>query len=60
MALLWTCSKSATSFLCWGLQAWTRCFTWGLTRAEQSGTIPSLSLLDTLFVMQPRTQLAFW
>ena len=33
---------------------------WALTRAEQSGRIPSLDLMPTLLVMQPRIQLAFW
>ena len=32
----------------------------GLSRGEQRGRIPSLDLLVTLLVMQPRTQLAFW
>ncbi|KAK4822069.1 hypothetical protein QYF61_009330 [Mycteria americana] len=32
----------------------------GLTRAEQRGRTPSLALLATLRVMQPRTRLAFW
>jgi len=33
---------------------------WGLTRVEQRGRIPSLDLLATLLLMQPKTQLAFW
>jgi len=33
---------------------------WALTRAEQRDRIPSLDLLATLLLMQPRTQLAFW
>jgi len=33
---------------------------WGLTRMEEMGRIPSLALLATLLLMQPRTQLAFW
>uniref|UniRef100_A0A8D0FDG9 ABC-type glutathione-S-conjugate transporter n=1 Tax=Strix occidentalis caurina TaxID=311401 RepID=A0A8D0FDG9_STROC len=32
----------------------------GLTRPEQRGRIPSLALLATLLLMQPRTWLAFW
>ena len=31
-----------------------------LRRAEQRGSIPSLDLLATLLVMQPRRRLAFW
>jgi len=34
--------------------------TWGLTRAEQSGRITSLNLLDMLLFVQPRIELAFW
>ena len=34
VALLWTRSKSSTSFLYWGPQAWMQCSRWGLTRAE--------------------------
>jgi len=34
-ALLWTCSNSPTSFLCWGSQAWTQYSRWSLMRAEQ-------------------------
>ena len=34
VALLWTRSKSSTSFLYWGLQAWMQYSRWGLTRAE--------------------------
>jgi len=30
------------------------------SRAEQRGRIPSLNLLATLLLMQPRTRLAFW
>jgi len=33
---------------------------WGLTRAEQRGRIPSLDLLATMLLMQPRVLLAFW
>jgi len=32
---------------------------WGLIRAEQKGTTPSLSWLDSLLFMQPRILLAF-
>jgi len=35
-------------------------FTWGRTREEQRGRIPSLDLLATLLLMQPRIRLAFW
>jgi len=58
--LLWTRSNSSMSFLCWGLQSWTQDCRWGLTRAEQRGRIPSLALLATLLLMQPRVWLAFW
>ena len=33
---------------------------WGLTRAEQRGTITSLSRLAIHLLMQPRILLAFW
>ena len=32
----------------------------GLRRAEERGSIPSLDMLATLLVMQPRSCLAFW
>lgn len=38
MAFLWTCSKSSTSFLSWGPQAWKQYYRWGLTQSEQRGT----------------------
>ena len=38
-----------------GAQAWMQYSRRGLTRAEQRGTITSLSLLATPFLMQPRT-----
>lgn len=44
-ALLWIHSKSYTSFLCWGPQAWMQ----RLTGAEWRGTIPFLTLLSPLF-----------
>ena len=50
----------STSFLCWGPQTWMQHSRWGLTRAEQRGTIPSLDLLATPQLMQPMMQLAFW
>ena len=56
--LLWTRSNSPTSFLCWGPQAWTQYCRWGLTRAEQRGTIPSLPTASPLWV-QPRALVAF-
>ena len=58
--LLWTCSKSSSSFLHWGPQAWTQYSRCGPTRAEQRGTITSLTLLATPLLMQPRIKLAFW
>ena len=36
VALLWTCYKSSTSFLCWGPQVWTQCCRWDLTREGKS------------------------
>jgi len=60
MALLWTRSNRSMSFLCWGLQRQTQESRWGLTTVEKRGRIPSLDLLATLFLMQPRIQLAFW
>ena len=47
VALLGTLSNSSVSFLYWGLHTWTQYCRWGLTRAEQRGTITSLSLLAT-------------
>ena len=41
-------------------QAWTQYSRWGLTRAEQRGTITSLSLLAATLLIQPRILLAFW
>jgi len=58
--LLWTHSSSSASVLCWGPQAWMQDSRWGLTRAEQKGTIPSLTLLATPLLMEPRILLAFW
>jgi len=58
-ALLWTRSNSPTSFLCWGPQAWTQDSRWGLTRAEQRGTVPSLPAATPL-LMQPGLLAAFW
>ena len=58
--LLWTCSNSFTSFLCWGPQAWIQYCSWGLTMSEQRGTNTFLSLLVTPLLMQLRIQLAFW
>ena len=46
--LLWTCSNSSMSFLCWGPQSWTQSCRWGLSRGEQRGRIPSLDLLATV------------
>ena len=60
VVLLWTRSKSSTSFLCWGPQTWMQFCRWGLMRAEQRGTILPLSLLATPLLMQPKIQLAFW
>ena len=49
VALLCACSKSSTSFLCWGPQAWVQYSRWGLTRTEWRGTITSLSCWPPLF-----------
>jgi len=37
-----------------------QCSEWGLMCAEQMDTIPSLDLLATPLLMQPRMLLAFW
>ena len=56
----WTSSGPAPAApcpsLCWGPQN----SRWVLTRAEYRGRIPSLDLLATLLLMQPRIRLAFW
>lgn len=59
VGLLWTLSKSSTSFLRWGPQGWTQGSRWDLRRAEWRGTIPSLSLLVTSPLVEPRTLLSF-
>jgi len=46
MALLWTLSNSSKTFLYCGPQIWTQYSRWGLTRAEQRGTITSLKQAD--------------
>lgn len=43
-----------------GSQSWVQHSRWGVTIAEQRGTIPSLCLLVTVLLMQPRARLAFW
>jgi len=53
--LLWT--RSPTSLLCWGPQAWTQCSTWGLTRADR-GIFPSLPTAPLLVL--PGRLMAFW
>jgi len=58
--LLWPHSNRSISFVCWGLQSWTQGSWWALTRAEQRGRVPSLDLLATMLLMQPRVWLAFW
>jgi len=59
VALLWTRSNRSVSFFYWVPQSWTPYSRWGLTRAEQRNRIPSLDLLATLLLMQPRIWLAF-
>ncbi|NXA57058.1 GOGB1 protein, partial [Nothocercus julius] len=59
VALRWTLSSSSTSLLYWVAQHWTQFSSGGLSRAEHRGRIPSLDLLQTLFLMCPRTPLAF-
>ena len=56
-ALLWTHSNSPTS-VCAGPQAWTQHCRWGLTRAEQKGTVPSLPIAAHL-LMHARMKLTF-
>jgi len=60
MDLLWICSNSSASLLCWRSQAWMQTCKWDLTRAEQREMITSLSLLATPLLVQPRILLAFW
>ncbi|TRZ26652.1 hypothetical protein HGM15179_000423 [Zosterops borbonicus] len=43
-----------------GAQSWMQHSRWGLTRVQQWDRIPSLDLLATLMLMQPRIQVAFW
>lgn len=43
------------SFLSWGLQSWILVIQLVITSAKQRGRITHLSLLATLFLMQPRT-----
>lgn len=56
VALLWTLSKSSTSFLYWGLQTQMQYSSWSLTWREQKSI--SFTLLATL-LMEPRVPLAF-
>ena len=60
VSLLWPHSNRSVSFLCWGLQSWTQHTRQALTWTEYRGRIPSLNLLATLLLMQPRIRLAFW
>ena len=46
------------SVLCWGLQSWTE-DSQGVS-PEQMRRIPSLKLVATILLMQPRTWFAFW
>lgn len=57
--LPWTRSKRFITFLFCGLHSWTQHSRWDLTRAEQRGKIPSLTLLAILLCVQPRIHLAF-
>ena len=59
MALLWTFSKSSPSFLCCGPQAWALYSRWCLMKAEQRGTITSLSMLAAPLLIQPMIHLVF-
>ena len=60
VAFLWTHFNRSISSLCWELQSQMQNSRWALTRMEQRGRIPSLDLLPTLLLMQPRAQMAFW
>jgi len=51
-------SNNCGLFSYWRPQARTQCCRWGLTRAEQRGTITSLSLLATPLLMQPGIRVA--
>lgn len=46
--------------LCQGAQRWLQYSSWSLMRREPRGKTTSLALLVTHFLMQVRTQLAFW
>jgi len=52
VALLWTCSRASMSFLQRGAQNWTQYLRCSLTSTEYRGTITSLFLLVTLFLIQ--------
>ena len=58
--LLWTLSNSSLSFLYWGSHTWTQYCRWGLMRAEQRGTITSLSLLATPLMMDKSFVHSYW
>jgi len=59
MALLWTLSKSSTSFLCWGSQTQMQYSRWVHMKAEYRWTIPSLTLLAISPLTESKIPLAF-
>lgn len=53
-------SNGSTPLFYWGAQNWTQHSRCGLPSSEQRGRIPSLDLLVTLLLMQPRISVAFF
>jgi len=53
VALLWTPSRSSTSFLSCGPQAWTQHFRWGLKKAGELRAIISSSCCPSFFWCSP-------
>ena len=58
VALLWTHSRTFTSFLNCGAQNCTQASRWGRTNAEYSGMITSFDRLVMLCLMHPRMRFA--
>jgi len=58
-ALLWTHSNSFTFIDVLRVPDLEKYSRWSLTKAEQRGTVPFLSLLANTLLMQPKMPLAF-